>query len=57
MKKKNEYLLWLGAESTIVLPFGYHWDVGTQRIVKNDLTWNGSILEFYHYQQSPEYNK
>lgn len=54
MKKKNKFLMWPNGPE-LELPWGYHWDIGTQQVVMNDKTWRGSILEFYYHQKSDGY--
>ena len=50
-KRKNEYRMWANGP-TIELPDEYHWDAETQHVVMNDLTWRGSLMEFWKRCQS-----
>lgn len=34
---------------TIELPDEYHWDVTSQEVVKNDLSWRGNLQAFWNY--------
>lgn len=54
MKKKNVFLMWPNGPD-IELPWGYHWDIGTQQVVMNDGSWRGKIIDFYHHQKSADY--
>lgn len=59
VKRKNKFIMWpKGPE--LELPWGYHWDIGTQQVVMDEqldgFAWRGSLSEFFDHQKSLNYN-
>lgn len=44
--KTSTYKMWPNGPE-IVLPAEYHWDAANQRVVANDLSWKGSLIDWW----------
>lgn len=47
------YRMWPNGP-TLELPDDYHWDPEKKEIVKNDGSWHGDLLQFFHHQHATE---